>query len=288
MIKKGITPYNDSFFIEKKNSKVAYTMHREHSHDYYEIYYQLSGERYYYINNRSYYIKKGDIVLINSGVIHKTTYAGAINYERLLIHFEAELLKDIIPHEEYTELLSCFNSDISIINSSIQDQTYIEGILTKLLNENDRCNFHYQTYSKLLLSELLIYINRNLEKGQVSYLEFPSALHKKVSEIAQYITDNCDSDLGLDILAEKFVISPYYLSRVFKDVTGYNLIQFINSERIKKSQYLLSQTSLPIYEICEAVGFNSTIHFTRVFNSFTSMSPSKYRKLNSEKKTHNQ
>jgi YesN/AraC family two-component response regulator len=284
MLKKGLTPYNDSFFIERKNSKVAYTMHREHAHDYYEIYYQFSGERYYYINNRSYYIKKGDIVLINMGVIHKTTYAGAINYERILVQFEEELLKGIIPKEEYMELLSSFNNDISIISSNIQDQTYIEGLLARLLNENDKCTFPYQTYSKILLIELLIYINRHIEKGQVSYLEYPSALHKKVSEIAQYITDNCDKDLSLNILADKFVMSSYYLSRVFKDVTGFNLIQFINSERIKKSQYLLLKTSLPIYEICEAVGFNSTIHFTRVFNSFTSMSPSKFRKINSIQK----
>jgi YesN/AraC family two-component response regulator len=283
MIVKGVTPYNDSFFLERKNSKIMYTMHREHAHSYYEIYYQLSGERYYYINNRSYYIKKGDIVLINTGVIHKTTYAGAINYERILLHFEKELLEDIIPMEEYTELLSSFNNDISIISSSIQDQTFVEGVLNKLLLENDKCVFPYQTYSKLLLIELLIYINRHIEKGQVSYLEFPSALHKKMSETAQYITDNCDSDLNLDVLADKFNISTYYLSRVFKDVTGFNLIQFINSERIKKAQYLLSETALPIYEICEAVGFNSTIHFTRVFNTFTSMSPSKYRKINSLK-----
>jgi YesN/AraC family two-component response regulator len=284
MLKKGLNPYDDSFFVERINSKVSYTMHREHSHDYYEIYYQLSGERYYIINNRSYYVKKGDIVIINMGVIHKTTYAGAINYERVLIHFKEELIRDIIPQDQFAELFSTFHKDISIINLNIQNQNVIEGLLTKLLNENDTRLFPYQTYSKLLLVELLIYMNRHIEKGQVSYLEFPSALHKKVSEVAQYITDNCDKDLSLDILADKFFISPYYLSRVFKDVTGFNLIQFINSERVKKSQYLLLKTSLPIYEICEAVGFNSTIHFTRVFNSFTSMSPSKFRKINSIQK----
>jgi len=202
----------------------------------------------------------------------------------VLVGFKEHILKDIIPQEEFTELLSTFEKDISIINLSIQNQHTFEVLFTKLIHENNNRLSSYETYSKLLLVELLININRHLEKGHVSYLEFPSALHKKVSEIAQYITDNCDKVLNLDILAHKFLISPYYLSRVFKDVTGFNLIQFINSERIKKCQYLLIETSLPIYEICEVVGFNSTIHFTRVFNSFTSMSPSKYRKLNSKQK----
>ncbi|MFW5981399.1 MAG: cupin domain-containing protein [bacterium] len=45
-------------------------MQVKHFHHNMEIYFLLEGERYYFINNRTYQIKKGDLVLINKNILH--------------------------------------------------------------------------------------------------------------------------------------------------------------------------------------------------------------------------
>jgi len=43
-----------------------------HFHPEYEIYYMFNGERYYFIENKTYHIRKGSLVLVDSMHIHKT------------------------------------------------------------------------------------------------------------------------------------------------------------------------------------------------------------------------
>ena len=66
------------YVIEYIKRDTLLNMASNHYHHYYEIYYQLSGERYYFIKDRSYYLTKGNIVLINSYDLHKTLHAGEI------------------------------------------------------------------------------------------------------------------------------------------------------------------------------------------------------------------
>ncbi|MEG0502950.1 MAG: helix-turn-helix transcriptional regulator [Cellulosilyticaceae bacterium] len=75
-----------------------------------------------------------------------------------------------------------------------------------------------------------------------------------------------------------FYISPYYLSRTFKEGTGFNMINYLNYIRVKNAKVLLDGTSRAITDISQEVGFESTTHFDRVFKEIEGISPLKYRK----------
>ena len=64
-----------SFLISHVEDTRQFTMPHNHFQNYPEIYYLLSGERYYFIKDRTYYVTKGSLVLINSYQIHKTLAA---------------------------------------------------------------------------------------------------------------------------------------------------------------------------------------------------------------------
>lgn len=80
-------------------------------------------------------------------------------------------------------------------------------------------------------------------------------------------------------IAEHFYISPHYLSRVFKEVTGLPLTEFVNMTRIREAQRLLRQTDAKIIDIAEQVGYGNLSHFGRVFKQQTGLSPLQYRKM---------
>ena len=272
-----LSPENN-FDIEYSKQENISSMPSNHYHNHYEIYYQLSGERYYFIQDRTYYVKKGDLVLINKNDLHKTTYAGAAIYERILINFREDFIYSFKENLMDIDLLSCFHNNLNILSLSLSQQNFIETLLFKILTEKTKNLLGYEAYLKISLIELLIFLNRFTEKAENHYLMYPSALHKRISEVAQYINRNYNTNLSLKSLAKEFYISFFYLSRTFKDVTGFTITEYLNSVRIKEGQKLLRETKLNITEISSKVGFESSTHFGRVFKSITQQSPLKYRK----------
>jgi AraC-like DNA-binding protein/quercetin dioxygenase-like cupin family protein len=271
---------NQSFGIQYMKYDKPTSMPSEHYHDHFEIYYQLTGERYYFIKDRSYYVKKGDIIVINKTELHKTSFAGAEVYERILINFKEDYIRDMLNSSEDMDPMELFSRDVNVYSLSLSEQNFAEQLLNKMLDENKKRADGFNLYMKISLLELLIFLNRLSWKAQNHYLEFPSALHKKISTVAKYISNNYFLELTLNGLSLEFHVSPFYLSRTFKEVTGITLTEYINITRIKEAQRLLVDTNLGVSEIAEKVGFDSSTHFGRVFKSIVQVPPLKFRKIN--------
>ena len=86
-----------------------------------------------------------------------------------------------------------------------------------------------------------------------------------------------DEDISLESLSENFFISSSYLSMEFKQVTGFNLSNYIQLTRIKNAQYRLVSSNDKISIIAQECGFSSFSQFNRVFNKIAGTSPREYR-----------
>ena len=102
--------------------------------------------------------------------------------------------------------------------------------------------------------------------------------HRKVDEVASYIIDHYDKALSLEIIAAHFYVNKCYLSRIFKEASGFTVNEYINMIRIRRARELLSNTSMSITEVSESVGYETITYFERVFHQYTQTSPSRYRK----------
>ena len=267
----------DLFRIEWGKRTSPYNMENKHYHDYYELYYLWSGERIYFIKDRTYHVLQGDIVLININEMHKTLQAGPSSHERILIYFKKDFIDNIISKELNLSLLDCF-SKAKVIRPEKQDLNYIEGLLFKMIEESKKASPDSELFLRVLLVEILITANRLIINKRDENYEHPGSMHKKVSEIVRYINNNYEQKLSLKVVAKKFSISPYYLSRIFNKGTGFSFVEYLNSIRIKEAQKLLKNTQLNITEIAAKVGYESLTHFGRVFKTITGLSPMQYRK----------
>ena len=100
-----------------------------------------------------------------------------------------------------------------------------------------------------------------------------------VDEIALYIQNNYTKDMNLNELAEMYGTSASYLSRTLKEKLGVTFVNYISGLRVEKAKELLERTDLSITEIGEKSGFVNRNAFTRMFKSFTGVTPSEYRKI---------
>ena len=264
-----------------KRDAGPFNMEQRHYHDQYEIYYLLNGERNYFINQRSYHVKKGDLVLINKNILHKTSTIDQKHpaHERILIQFDENLFTGIKAEMAAVDLFEIFEQQ-NVLSLNPEQQLWLEDHLFKLEAEKEKNkNPESLLYLKVMIIELLIFIKRLAEESSSHNLNYPDQKHKNISKIAAFISENYQQDLSLDYLAEEFNYSPAYLSRAFKEVTGFNFVEYKNNVRIKEAGKLLQQSSLSVTEIASRVGFNNITHFGRIFKEFTELSPLEYRKL---------
>lgn len=84
--------------------------------------------------------------------------------------------------------------------------------------------------------------------------------------------------MTLDSVASFFYISKYYLSRVFKEVTGYGYKEYVLLYRLNQAKKMLESTNIPVLEISGLVGFKNVNHFIRVFRIHENTTPLQYRK----------
>ena len=102
--------------------------------------------------------------------------------------------------------------------------------------------------------------------------------NKTVERICAYLAANYRQKFSLSEVAARFYLSPYYLSRLFKRVTGQSIVDYINNRRIEAAQKLLETTELSISAVAEQTGFASAAHFRRVFHEVMGTGPLQYRK----------
>jgi YesN/AraC family two-component response regulator len=155
----------------------------------------------------------------------------------------------------------------------------VEELFTQMLQEFQKKDTGYLLSLQAFSLQLLIFIGRYLESHQTVSFEHPSPMHEKVSEIARYINNHYMDALSLETLARHFYISPSYLSKVFKRVTNFTFVEYLNNVRVKEAKRLLIESRMKIVKIAEEVGFGSITHFGRIFKEITGNPPMYYRKL---------
>lgn len=99
-----------------------------------------------------------------------------------------------------------------------------------------------------------------------------------ILRVLDYIHGNYSkTDLSLNLIAEEFRVSVSHLSKLFKEQTEGNFIDYLMALRIAEAKRLLEETDEKIMDIAESVGYGNVNSFVRIFKKFTALTPSEYR-----------
>lgn len=157
--------------------------------------------------------------------------------------------------------LSSINQEFDSAHMTADDQT--------LMNFNP--NVAWQSYSDFFTSVFLKWFDYRAKEQK-------ETTHKIITDLQQYIDLHLDGDLSLVRLAEFVHLNPSYLSRLYKQLTGMSLSDYITDVRIRTAKDLL-QGHMKIQEIAEAIGYYSGTAFARFFKKHVQMTPQEYREM---------
>ena len=112
---------------------------------------------------------------------------------------------------------------------------------------------------------------------QIRFCDEQRMTHRAVARVQRRIHADLSSDLSLITLADQVDLNPTYLSRLFRDTTGYNLSTYIFNARMACAGKLLRTSESKIVDIAARVGYDTASSFTRAFRKHTGVSPNEFR-----------
>lgn len=98
-----------------------------------------------------------------------------------------------------------------------------------------------------------------------------------VANATSYINENYAKDISLDELSRELNLSPYYLSKLFKEEVGVTFMEYLTNLKIERAKELLSESMLTMKEICVEIGYADPNYFSRIFKKTVGMTPTEFR-----------
>jgi len=270
-----ITPDFEYFhYVDRSAADIEY-----HNHDFYEIYFFVSGKVTYIIEGKSYKLRPGDILLVHSNELHKPIVEHGEIYERIVLWVNPDFLKK--QSKRNTNLSLCFESffpgKTNLLRPNPDLLNKIRSILSTFENSCSSMSYGSNVLKDIYIMEFIIYINKAFLESFGDKVEEDVEYNEKINSVIHYINSNLDADLSLDTLSQKFYLSKYHLLREFKKYTGYTIHNYIHQKRLIMAKSLLKK-DLSVTEVYSRCGFRDYSNFIRAFKKAFGVPPKTYYK----------
>ena len=247
-----------------------------HHHDFYEIYFFLSGNVQYNIENRSYLLTPGDVLLISPMELHQPMFGSDHReYERIVLWIDKQFLDGFsLPGQNFT---ICFDASLpnhsNLLRPEGVQRQFLMFLLEQMLSESASREPYQEIAALSYLAQVMISLNRLALQRRKDDTVTPQ--DSTVYNVLGYINEHYNENLSLDDLANKFFISKYHLAREFQRLVGTSVHRYIVQKRLVMAKQMLS-AGKPSSEVYQNCGFGDYSNFYRAFKSEYQISPKEY------------
>jgi AraC-type DNA-binding domain-containing proteins len=256
-----------------------------HWHDEIEFILATSGRAIFQIENCSYKVNEGEIIIIGSGELHSAYSTDSENNcicksiifnseilsskssDAIQIKFINPLINNqlVLPHH-----LTCTNSNEMSVRNFLSD------LINTLDSKDDNFELMVKSYLYMIFSKVMLMVTY---KG-INDLSDPNPNSKleSIKHILDYIHINYNKPLTLKELSSELNMSEGHFCRIFKSITFKTPVDYLNYYRTTKAQDMLLNSNKKVLEISMDVGFNNLSYFINIFKKNTGYTPSSFRK----------
>ncbi|MDI3476870.1 MAG: AraC family transcriptional regulator, transcriptional activator for feuABC-ybbA operon [Thermoanaerobacterium sp.] len=238
-----------------------------------EMIFVCEGNGHIVIGGNRYPIEKGMLFYIPPGV-QQTIEPRVQNPEHYMtVHFSAwRMVLDPDGKWKYQENIQILHQPSA---QKIADYTNVKELFEKLLDTWNDKGPSYEFIAGTLLRQLLILISQNNKRQSKNY-----AISLKIDRIIEYMRQNINRKITLEELSRIAGLSTFYLSRAFKNATGYSIITYFNKMKIDKAKELLIEGNKKVKEVAYELGYTNEFYFSRIFKRIEGLSPSEFYSKN--------
>lgn len=251
----------------------------QHTHDYIEMIYMVSGKTTHLVNGRELELQQGELLLLSQSATHEVHIATdddvAVNFIILPDFFSTTL--SVLGEEETPLrrfLVDCLcgkKSDPAYLHFKISHvkplQNLVENLIWALLWDTP----NRRKVSQITMAALFLQL-----MGSVENLMTDGEEEAAVFKVLRYVETEYARG-SLSELAELMHYDVCWLSREIKRKTGKTYTQIVQDKRLAQAAFLLKNTDRNISDISQAVGYENISYFHRIFFEAFGKSPRHYR-----------
>ena len=234
-----------------------------HWHNSLEVLYIASGKMDTGINNAIYHLKRGDLIIINSGDIHFTRCR---DYAKIyVLQVPYPLLNTHIPNYDYVRFQ---DSDGSVVfsNPAKVDE------LSRLMIQMYEITLEQKPGYTLLFSSKLYQFLFILFQGY--HTDISSRTKQKsdrnlirLEQVMNYVKSHYTQPISLEDAAQILSLNPEYFCRYFKKYMGMTFLEYVNSIRLYHIHQDLLNTNYSVSELMDRHGFTNYKLFSKMFRN---------------------
>ncbi len=264
MKSQNTTRYFSSVVVSARNET-------QHLHKEIELIYVINGSVNVFVSDNKSHLKEGDIILINSNTVHFIQTMDKSMISNIYISYE--MISKMMGEEGIVFWCN------SVGSNETEYETLCDLIRQIILLELNKSSERiFELHARYF--QLIDYLVQNFKISTSRWLENASITNEryKIREVLEYIDNNYQHDISLNMLADKLYLSASSVSRIFKRETGIKFPDYVNQIRLQHAVGELLYTNKTITEIAVDNGFSSPSAFNRIFRDKYSTTPTQYKK----------
>ena len=249
-----------------------------HYHEELQITYVVEGEITVTLQGASYTVKAGEAIFINANLSHMTTSNDPQTAQYVTLNFLSSMLTlfhgSVIEQKYYLPFrndplmqVATFSPDIA------EEKQFILG-LRALLTDIEKQEFGYELIAYSILLGLWKFLLDHTNDGS---RRIQPTENEEARKLLVYLQEHYAERITLDELADQVHISKGACCRLFRASYGCSPFSYLIDYRLQQSIVLLADASLPVSQIAERCGFNSTSYFIKTFREKIGSTPLQYR-----------
>ena len=232
--------------------------------NFYLVHYILTGKGYYTVGNRRHSLGPGDAFIIRPG---KTVVYTADQEDPWKYCFFAFTGSGV---ETYLERTGFAASDVTYLG----DDTLFD-IVSEMTEKIAALRRNSDLYALSQLAGVLLFLAEHHTEEDPGKSRI---LRPDIQKVLDFISYHYANPITVMDMSRLVALERSYFCRTFKNAVGVSPKDYLTKFRLDKARQLLTETTLPIGKVSEAVGFQSFSSFSRLFTTQYQQSPSQYRK----------
>jgi AraC-like DNA-binding protein len=250
-----------------------------HWHKHIEFLFCLSGKAVIECNYIPYTMEPNDLIVLNSNDLHGGISASKDLFYYALI-FDPAVLQSPIFDATETKFITPITQNLIMFSHKIKNNVEIKSCIIAIVKELNDQQLGYELSIKSHLFRILTLLLRHYVAQVLNVNDQLSRMKnlERFAPILQYIEAAYQEELSVDSLAEMAGLSRFHFSRLFKELTGRSVTEYVNGVRIARAEYLLYNTTMTVSEIAVASGFHDIYYFSRIFKKIKNAAPTDMRK----------
>lgn len=247
----------------------TYSMTRPHFHEDVEIALCVEGEGIFFLGSDIFPLSRGQLFLIDSTVLHRSV--ANEEYRCIVFHISRAILRELSSPQSNFIARSGKSGLIASLKS--EETAELERLFYRLMEDFGEEFGADIRRTALVLSFLASCFSYSDRAENQRALENHSLV--RVMPVLDYIQEHLSENLTTQSIADNFYMNKYHLCHLFKEGTGFSMMDYVINCRILKARSLLRE-GMPVQEAGEQAGFRSNEHFIRTFKKLTGLPPKKY------------